>query len=194
MRGLWVAKMAVLLGCLCLVGCGQDEEPQPYPGDLIDGAWRGTFVSENTGQEKSFDAILCFGFDPDILPPYYYDLMGYDPIGRTPRITNVERVLVGVSGVFRIRSNDQVDTLGANGSFSFESGLSLELSAAPSHFENYRLRNGMIDDDMVQGSYKEFRLEDGQRAQIDAGTWKGTRTERMKPAAQSTAHNPTQGG
>ena len=42
-----------------LAGCGEEEEEQyPHPGELIDGTWIGSLISENTGKERSFEAIL----------------------------------------------------------------------------------------------------------------------------------------
>jgi len=195
-RRLWVGAKAVVLVWVCLAACARDEDQdtRPYPGDLIDGVWTGVFVSENTGQQKSFEAILCYGFDPEILPPYYYDLAGWDRVARASRIASTERNLVGVEGVFEIRSDHGVDTLAANGGFTFECGLHLDLSSDGFYSRPYELRSGMIDNDIVQGSYKESGLEDGQRAQIGAGTWSGTRTVRLKPATPSRTHNPTQGG
>ena len=94
-----------------LAGCGEEEEEQhPYPRELINGTWAGSLISETTGKERPFEAILCYGYDPDILPPYYSDL-----IRSSSKITDANTTLVGVHGVFKIRSNDQVDTLAAGG-------------------------------------------------------------------------------
>ncbi|MFH1009208.1 MAG: hypothetical protein V1800_17165, partial [Candidatus Latescibacterota bacterium] len=97
---------------MLLAGCGEEEEEEhPYPGELINGTWTGSLISENTGKERSFEAILCYGEDPDILPPYYYDLIG---IRTSSKIANAD-ILVDVTGVFEIRSDDQVDTLAVGG-------------------------------------------------------------------------------
>ncbi len=150
------------------VGCGKEE--QPNPREIIDGTWIGSFISEGTEKERSFEAILCYGEDPDILPPYYYDFFR-----KSAKITGVSTTLVGVHGVFKIQSNDQVDTLVVNGGFSFEWGLNLELDEDISRSAKYRLMNGMISDNRVDGSYEEFGFKDGDRFKVDTGMWNGIR-------------------
>ena len=159
-----------------LVGCGEEEEEQhPHPRELIDGTWTGSLISETTGRERFFEAILSYG-NPDILPPYYYDLIGFRT---SSKITNVNYTPVGVHGVFKIRSDDRVDTLAVGGSFNSGSGLYLRLYRANgSRIYYYWLTNGMISDDMVEGAYEEFGLKNGD--QVDAGTWSGIRAVEQK--------------
>ncbi len=174
----FITSAGLFIIFLFLMGCGEEEEEQhPHPGELIDGTWTGSLISENTGKERSFEAILSYGEDPDILPPYYYDFLG---IRTSSKITDVNYTPVGVSGVFKIHSDSQVDTLiGKTGGFSFEWGLSMELKA--DGFIKYWLTNGMISDDTVEGSYKEFELKDERKSQVDAGTWIGIRAVEQKP-------------
>ncbi len=174
----FITSAGLFIIFLFLMGCGEEEEEQlPYPGELIDGTWTGSLISENTGKERSFEAILCYGYDPDILPPYYFDLIGFRT---SSKITNVNYLPVGVGGVFKIRSDDRVDTLAATGSFNSGSGLYLRLYRANgSRIYYYLLTNGMISDDTVEGAYEELGPENGD--QVDAGTWSGIRAVEQKP-------------
>ena len=84
--------------------------------------------------------------------------------------------------MFKIRSDDQVDTLAVTGYFNFECGLGLELSRANgAYYPKYRLRNGMISDDTVEGGYQQYDLENEDHPQVDAGIWTGIRTAKLNP-------------
>ena len=48
-------------------------------------------------------------------------------------------------------------------------------------FIKYRLINGTISDDTVEGYYNEFELKDGGKSRVDAGTWSGIRAVGQKP-------------
>ena len=113
------------------------------------------------------------------MPPYYYDLLG---IRTSSKITDVNTTPVGVHGVFKIRLDDQVDTLAVTGYCNFECGLSLELSRANgAYFPKYWLRNGMISEDTVEGGYQQYDLENEDHPQIVAGIWRGIRAVGQKP-------------
>ncbi len=179
----FILSAAMLTISLFLVGCGEEEQQQPDPREIIDGTWTGSLISETTSKEKPFEAILCCGEDPDILPPYYYDLFGISIISK---ITNVNYTPVGVNGVFTIRSDDRVDTLRANGPFCSpfkDLYLRLYVDGHSFYCIKYELR-GSITNRMVEGSYEEFGLENGHRSQVDAGTWSGIRTVEQKPTTQ----------
>ncbi len=162
---------SVVIISVFLAGCGEDEEPDP--GEIINGLWTGNLISENTGQEKTYEAILSYGFNDDIMPPYYLDLIESSP--------KIAALPVGVNGVFKIQSDNQVDTLVVRGGFSLTWGLGLELGvvSADGFFITYKLMKGIIMDDMVEGSHEEFGIKDGDRYQVDAGIWSGTRKEKL---------------
>ncbi len=173
MRKSFVTNLSsVVILSLFLAGCGEEKE-EPDPGEIINGLWTGSLISENTGQENTFEGILTYGFYDDLMPPYYFDII--------ERIPKIAAIPVGVHGAIEIQSNNQVDSLVVWGSFSFTWGLSMELGvfSADGFFIKYRLINGIIRDNMVEGSHKEFELRDEGRYLVDAGIWSAIRKEKL---------------
>ncbi len=139
--------------------------------NIIDGLWTGSLISESTGEEKTFVAILNYG-NMDLLPPYYSDIAN-----RSPKNTDTP---LGVGGVFIILSDAQADTL-ISGSyrFSFEWPLVIFLRAGAFYPPKYQLTtSGIVNNPMMEGTYDAFGPS-GEEDIIDAGIWSAIRKEKL---------------
>ena len=182
-------RMARLIGSLALTfavvfiispflsGCGEQEERPPYPGDVINGTWTGSLISDSTGRERTFEAMLCYREDykedTELLPPYYIPLYY-----RTPK-----EIAPEVIGVFKIRSDDKVDTLMVIGFIPFHEEWKLFLRLIVQHRKHKPEKiefemEGIVSDDTVEGSYAEY----GEKYRVDTGIWRGIRAK--KPTTQ----------
>ncbi len=171
MRKSFVTNLSsVVILSLFLAGCGEEKE-EPDPGEIINGLWTGSLISESTGDEKTFEAILSFS-NLDILPPHFFDIMK-----KSPKITDTPG---GVAGVFIIQSDAQVDTLISDSyRFSFEWPLVIFIRAGGSSPPKYRLTtSGIVNSPMMEGTYEEFGPR-GEGNTIDSGTWSALRKEKL---------------